>query len=142
MKHCNACCEDKDKSEFGKRAASIDGLSAKCKGCQREYDKKRLRDPKRMRARRDYQKTELGKIAHGKANKRWLEKNVIKRSAHIMVGNAIKSGKLIKMPCEVCKNNNSHGHHDDYAKPLNVRWLCDTHHNEWHNDNGEGSNAH
>jgi len=142
MKHCNSCGNDKCESEFGKRAASIDGLSAKCKLCQKEYDKKRLRDPKRMAARRDYQKTAKGKIAHNAAAKRWVEKNIIKRSAHIMVGNAIKSGLLKRLPCEVCGNKNSHGHHDDYSKQLDVRWLCDFHHNEWHRENGEGLNAH
>lgn len=142
MKHCNSCDKDKIKSEFGKRAMSVDGLAAKCKECQKEYDKARLKNPKRMAARRDYQKTESGKLAHSKATKAWVDKNVIKRAAHIMVGNALKGGRLIKMPCEICEDRNSHGHHDDYAKPLEVRWLCDTHHNEWHTENGEGANAH
>ncbi len=142
MKHCNSCNKDKDLYEFGKRSASIDGLAAKCKSCQKHYDSMRLRDPKRMKARRDYQRTEKGKAAHNRAAKNWVDKNAIKRAAHIMVGNAIKGGRVTKMPCEICGAKDSHGHHDDYAKPLSVRWLCDTHHNEWHSVNGEGANAH
>lgn len=141
MKLCNSCGIEKGEFEFHKRSASKDGLSAKCKDCQRAYDKARLKDPKRMKARRDYQKTKSGKLAHQKACKRWVEKNQIKRAAHIMVGNAIRSGKIVKMPCEICGDTRSHGHHDDYAKPLDVRWLCDLHHNDWHLKNGEGKNA-
>lgn len=141
MKYCTSCSKDKCESEFGKRMASADGLAAKCKECQKEYDKKRLRDPKRMEARRNYQKTDAGKLAHNKASKTWVEKNIVKRSAHIMVGNALKSGRLTKQHCEVCGCQETHGHHDDYSKPLDVRWLCDTHHNEWHRINGEGLNA-
>lgn len=41
-------------------------------------------------------------------------------------------GVLIKQPCEVCGNVKSDGHHDDYSKPLEVRWLCRVHHMELH----------
>ena len=141
MKLCSGCGLKKESCDFHNRAASKDGLSAKCRDCQRKYDKARLKEPKRMKARRDYQKTAKGKLAHGKACKKWVEKNQIKRAAHIIVGNALRDGKLVKAPCEICGEKNSHGHHDDYAQPLSVRWLCDFHHNEWHRENGEGANA-
>ncbi len=141
MKHCSSCDTEKDELEFHKRKASKDGYAAKCKSCQREYDKKRLKDPKRMQMRKEYQKTENGKSAHSRATKKWQEKNVVKRGVHIITGNAIRDGALHKSPCEVCGCKTVHAHHDDYAKPLIVRWLCDTHHNEWHRENGEGKNA-
>ena len=31
-------------------------------------------------------------------------------------------------PCEVCGATKTVAHHDDYAKPLDVRWLCRSHH--------------
>lgn len=142
MKLCRSCNTEKDELEFGKRTASKDGLAHKCKQCQKEYDAARLRDPKRMKARRDYQKTEKGKAAHNRAAKRWAAKNTVKRAAHILVGNAIRKGDIQPLPCEVCFNTHDvHAHHDDYAKPLEVRWLCSKCHNDWHRENGEGANA-
>ena len=102
MKKCGKCNLTKPSSQFHKRSASKDGLAACCKACQKQYDDSRLRDPKRVKMRNDYQKTERGKEAHRRANKRWLEKNPNKRKAHIITGNAIKSGKLKKSPCEIC----------------------------------------
>lgn len=56
----------------------------------------------------------------------------IKIKAKNMVLCALKSGKLSKNPCEVCGETEVHGHHDDYSKPLIVRWLCRKHHLEYH----------
>jgi hypothetical protein len=34
-------------------------------------------------------------------------------------------------PCEVCDAPGER-HHDDYDKPLDIRWLCRAHHGETH----------
>jgi transposase-like protein len=62
------------------------------------------------------------------------------KRVHAIVAKAICRGKLIQQPCEVCGDNSKqkhgrssiHAHHDDYNKPLEVRWLCDPCHREWH----------
>jgi hypothetical protein len=51
------------------------------------------------------------------------------------VAQAITAGKLEKQPCEECGNEKAVAHHDDYDKPLEVRWLCYRHHRLWHRDN-------
>jgi len=49
------------------------------------------------------------------------------------VGNAIRDGRLNRGPCEVCGSRESvEGHHEDYSKPLDVRWLCREHHKALH----------
>jgi len=42
-----------------------------------------------------------------------------------------KRGKLIPKPCEVC-GGKAQKHHDDYSKPLQVRWLCRRDHMKEH----------
>lgn len=45
----------------------------------------------------------------------------------------VKRGKVAKGPCEVCGTRALvEGHHEDYARPLVVRWLCRKHHADLH----------
>jgi len=186
MKLCRTCNTEKDNKYFYKRAASKDGLSAKCAECQKKYDKDRANSPERVKARKEYQLTDKGKDASFKAKKKYAENNKDKCSeakriyrennrekirelgrrkyrenkeyylessrsykerfpkkykAVTAVNNAIRDKLLFKEPCEICGEIKVHGHHDDYAKPLNVRWLCVAHHQQWHAENGEGANA-
>ena len=157
MKKCTKCGEFKELSAFYKHPGMKDGLLNKCKECTkkdvkenrknnaeyyREYDKNRFRNDPRVRVRhKKYLQTEKGKLAAARAKKKYIEQNLIKRYAHIITGNAIRDGKLVKEPCEVCGSLKVHAHHDDYAYPMNVRWLCPKHHKEWHDLNGEGLNA-
>lgn len=48
------------------------------------------------------------------------------------LNNAIRDGKLERLACEVCGASRSQAHHEDYAKPLEVRWLCQIHHAQIH----------
>ena len=43
-----------------------------------------------------------------------------------------RQGKLFDGPCEVCSSPYTHAHHEDYAKPLEIRWLCGSHHTRYH----------
>ena len=68
-----------------------------------------------------------------KAIKRaWAERNPEKRRAQVAVGNAVRDGRLQKEPCAVCGTEKVQAHHDDYSKPLEVTWLCASHHREAH----------
>ena len=43
-----------------------------------------------------------------------------------------KRGKIVPSPCSMCLSPEAQKHHDDYDKPLQVRWLCRKCHVELH----------
>lgn len=55
-----------------------------------------------------------------------------KSKARSILQHAIRRGEIKRLPCCVCGNIKSEGHHDDYSKPLEVVWLCRKHHSERH----------
>lgn len=54
------------------------------------------------------------------------------RNAHGAVASALKRGLLVRGRCEVCGEERVEAHHDDYSRPLDIRWLCRTHHRRLH----------
>ena len=67
------------------------------------------------------------------ATAKWRANHPEKKAAHQAVQTAVRNGKLIKQPCEVCGSiKGIHAHHDNYEKPLKVNWLCHTHHMDRH----------
>lgn len=59
--------------------------------------------------------------------------------AREMVTSRIKRGTMERLPCAVCGELKSEAHHEDYAKPLEVIWLCRKHHREADKKLGIGS---
>ncbi len=62
----------------------------------------------------------------------------LQQRAHQQVAQAISTGKLIRGRCEVCSSEKAEAHHDDYKKPLDVRWLCRRHHKMLHGQRKAG----
>lgn len=165
-KRCFKCGEVKVLSAFYKHPQMADGHVNKCKECNKkdvtknrldnldyvqEYDRNRRKKANVSEQRWEELSTnrKIYSEAYYKENpdlrleklRRYREANPKKYKAHCMVARAIKSGKLVKNPCEVCGDIKVHGHHCDYDKPLEVVWLCAEHHSQWHSENGEGLNA-
>ena len=65
---------------------------------------------------------------HRKKQIKYRLKYPEKVTAHSKVSNAVSSGRLARLACEVCGNFLSEAHHPDYYKPLEVVWLCIKHH--------------
>lgn len=140
---CNHCTQDKPAEGFYRSSPS------KCKECikaavkkhrqenlerVRAYDRMRGSMPHRVAARAEYAKTQAYAQSHSAAAARWAAKHPERRKANIIVGNAVRSGKLIPWPVcavpECC--DKPQGHHPDYSRPLDVVWLCPAHHEEAH----------
>lgn len=52
---------------------------------------------------------------------------------HAVVKKARKIGTLARKPCEDCgRTADIQAHHDDYSKPLGIRWLCRSCHYQHH----------
>jgi len=147
-KVCFKCGEIKTLSFFYKHPQMSDGYLNKCKECAKKdvsvnyfknhdyyrfYDENRAALPHRVEMRERYSKTDAWKESHKKAVLKNLIKNKHKRAARIMVSNAVRDGRLLKQPCVFCGNDHrTNGHHCNYAKPLEVVWLCSKHHSWVH----------
>jgi hypothetical protein len=140
MHTCRFCGKTPEETPFYK------GMTNRCKECHkvevrrnraenvdfyRSYDAKRFKDDPRVKERQKrYFSTDAGKAAVTKSKKKWQSGNPDKRAAHILLNNAVKRGKIEKPEiCENCgfkssKPRSIHAHHEDYTKPLEVKWLC------------------
>ncbi len=132
-KTCFKCGETKASSDFYKHPEMADGLLGKCKECTKSDTKENyLSDiPKRQ----EYERKRTSRLARKEQNRKYRKKrkfNQEKYRAGNMLHSAIRDGRLIRQPCEVCGDIKSQGHHDDYSKPLEVRWLCFKHHQMQH----------
>ena len=145
MKKCFKCGVEKPLAEFYKHPQMADGYLHKCKICFREEMRENhhrkmqdvefiLSERERNRKRaKDNPKVENSERSNESKSK-YIKNNPEKRRAHVIVGNAIRAGRLVPQPCEVCgTKENVQAHHDDYSKPLEVKWLCVKDHNEYHN---------
>ena len=93
----------------------------------RDYEKRRA-------ANQAYVQTERGKEAVARSRQAYVARYPERRAAHIALGNALRDGRVVRpAACQACgAGGRIHGHHDDYAKPLEVRWLCSPCHTEAH----------
>lgn len=148
MKTCFKCLKNKSLEDFYHHKGMSDGFLNKCKTCVKEDTNKRIQFLKknnpewvekeivRHRTKATRYRLELKPINKEKLNqakRKWSLKNKQKKKANLQVNRAIKSGKFSKQACEKCGCLEVEAHHDDYSKPLDVRWLCIKHHNEYHN---------
>jgi hypothetical protein len=135
MKQCFKCNQIKPISDFYKHKTMKDGHLNKCKECAKidVRTDRRLSENARLYDRRRYRENIDRRISQTITVMIWNEQNPEAYKAHYLVSNAIRDGRLEKLPCVVCGDSNSHAHHDDYSKPLEVRWLCAKHHKSTEN---------
>jgi len=123
-KVCSKCKTEANLSFFYKDRNNKDDLSSWCKACVRLANK--------LNARVRGKKTNPSRSS---ISRRYRQKNTDKYKAHWKVQAALRSGVLVRPDnCEKCGLKcKPHGHHDNYASPLAVRWLCIDCHAHYHN---------
>jgi len=130
LRKCTSCSATKTESAFYKNKGKT---MSSCKECVKSkvrahyaenreriaaYERERAQRPERKAMVIEYQRKRIG---------------TAERTARSRVSNALRDGRLVRQPCEVCQATaRVQAHHDDYSKPLDVRWLCFTHHREHH----------
>ena len=145
-------------TNIGRKPSCLCGVCEKCKRrthARERYQKLTIEERRALIARRDPETTRANDRARyyrdrahrialmvewaqnnpersREIKRKWAERNPEKIRARNRVNNAIRDGKIVRLACEVCGVETSQAHHDDYSRPLDVRWLCSAHHGERH----------
>lgn len=133
---CTRCKEDKEETLFAVSNITKTGRKTRCKSCESELerDRRERKHEEILLKDRERRATPERKEFMLKVKKEWRAKNPEKVSAHRKVQRAVAKGSIVKTPCEVCGSPEVEGHHPDYSLPLNVMWLCMTHHKQLHKE--------
>jgi hypothetical protein len=119
-KHCPECSVRKPRGEFNRNRSKYDGLQSLCRDC----------DNTRRRAGR------LAMTEEQRERERQRERDRVrdpeKTGAKYRTWKAVLHGALLRAPCESCGAPKAEAHHDDYSRPLDVRWLCRSCHMRHH----------
>jgi hypothetical protein len=134
-KRCFKCGDVRPLDDFYSHPQMGDGHLNKCKPCTRKDAREhRLANPEKVREReRTKKRTPASRDRASRYLREWQAAHPERREAHIVVGNAIRDGRLAKQPCAFCGTPEPvEAHHHDYAKPLDVTWLCKPCHRRFH----------
>lgn len=100
---CSKCGDQLDKSRIGKQSY--------CRRCKSEYTR-----------------------LHRKKHSELTDEERKRSNARSYANQYLRRGRITKKPCEKCGSTYKlQMHHDDYDKPLDIKWLCKDCHLEIHN---------
>jgi hypothetical protein len=135
-KKCFKCNETKPLTDFYSAPRMADGRQGKCKTCcKADVADNRLKNIDRIRAYdRDRGKNKDRMKSASEISKRWRHEDGRRVAAHSAVARAIRSGALVRQPCERCGAVKAYAHHEDYDKKLEVMWLCQPCHKQRHKE--------
>lgn len=98
---------------------------------RRWYARRSLEERRASVARRDPEAVRASEARRYEKQKRDPEL-MRRRRARTALNNALRAGRVERGPCDVCGHDVVEAHHEDYAEPLKVRWLCKIHHDAHH----------
>lgn len=133
FKRCFKCLLELPIDAFYKHARMADRRLNKCKDCtKKDVAAHRLQNLDKLRA---YDRARASQPHRIEKNKRvtaeWRKNHPKRRAAQVALNNALRDGRVKKFPCMVC-GFDAEAHHPDYDSPLDVVWLCSTHHKQAH----------
>ena len=158
-KLCSQCKRRLSASKFGINRARPIGLKSYCKDCgykynhspraiasKRAYLKSARRKEKysawldnggrekKNRCNSIWERTtEKGHWCRNRRNQLTRESGRDKVYARVWYYFSSKYKQATRKPCAVCGSKKFvHAHHDDYSRPLDVKWLCAMHHVKEH----------
>jgi hypothetical protein len=130
---CRICGTSKPRHDYYGRQVRKDGRVGECKECTKARVRRRsllnddVRTYERKRSKTPDRREHIAKTA-----REWNAKHPEAYKAHYLVTNAVRDGRLQRLPCLFCGAEKVHGHHRDYSKPLDVIWLCPKCHHRLH----------
>lgn len=133
MKTCFKCLQSLPLEAFYKHSAMGDGRLGKCKECTKtDVKNHRLENLDRIRAYDKFRSSMPHRIQkQTERTKQYRQRFPERKAANNAVNNAVRDGRLKKLPCWVC-GEKALAHHPDYSRPLDVVWLCQPHHKQTH----------
>lgn len=142
---CSKCAEWKDVESFSPNRHRECGRASSCRICvaaqardyyrrHREKCVKRTGEWIKQRPEKVKEYAKRHKVNRYRLLLLDRERHPDRWKARKALNNAVRDGKLARLPCEVCGNPKTHGHHHSYEKAdwLKVKWLCVKHHREEH----------
>ena len=131
VKYCTGCAKDLPRSDFYHR--SNGKIANRCRVCdlRRRHvqysanrDEERCRYRQWYRANRDRVRAEQALRQKPRVDNRSYD---VKEQARARLHAAVASGLVVKptacSECQ-CSTRRIEAHHEDYAKPIDVIWLC------------------
>lgn len=117
MPVCAACWETLPIEDFNPSTQRRSGRQSYCKGCSRT----RTREAhQRLRQDPEYRRSEVAR----QKERYWSEPEYRQRKvARTRASHALLRGDIQRAPCP-CGNPDAEMHHEDYSRPLEVKWLC------------------
>jgi hypothetical protein len=118
MRMCIDCGETKPLEEFQRNAPSAGGRLRFCRDCasiRAAASRARFSEDRRAYDRR----------------RGFRHPGSLKLAARNAIAHGLRAGTIERRPCEVCCSE-AEAHHPDYTRPLDVVWLCKTHHARAH----------
>jgi len=112
---CASCRRDWDRAwRLRRKAQGNPVISTKMpREYHRDYEQRyRAQPEKRQQQARNQKRYRNDPALRPRHEARWA------------VNRAVASGRLQRLPCEVCGYPRTDAHHHDYSKPLDIRWLC------------------